>query len=287
MPAGRFAPFREIEHDSGHAELVRRRAAASASPTTCSATPRPRSRAASTSTWPVRPPATRRATTRWRCSPSSRSWTDRNRDNIAQDSEIGPPTNARFGQPVQTVRPGDDLQREYDWVYNLGVQHELRARPGASPSTGSVAAPTTCAAPTISSIGLNDYNPVPSSIRWTARCSPSTTSSRRSSAQVDQVDVNSTDSDLRSRTYNGIEFGFNGRLRAASFFGGYTFYRTIDVECDNISDPNTFRFCDQAHTACRGGTTSSSPARTSCRSTSSSTPPSRAMPATSCGSTGS
>jgi len=55
---------------------------------------------------------------------------------------------------------------------------------------------------------------------------------------VDTIDVNSPDPELRSRTYNGFEMGFNGRYGPASFFGGWTFDRLVSVNCDSIHDPN-------------------------------------------------
>ena len=55
----------------------------------------------------------------------TRTWTDRNGDDIAQDSEIGPSNNTAFGLPVLQRRPGEGLNREYDMEYTAGVQHEL------------------------------------------------------------------------------------------------------------------------------------------------------------------
>jgi hypothetical protein len=69
---------------------------------------------------------------------------------------------------------------------------------------------------------------------------------REKQGQVETVDVNSPDPDTRRRTYNGFEIGFNGRYGPASFFGGWTFDRLIDVNCDSQHDPNSFRFCDQS-----------------------------------------
>jgi hypothetical protein len=53
-------------------------------------------------------------------------------------------------------------------------------------------------------------------------------------ANVDRIDVNSPDSDLRRRTYNGLQLGFNARIAGAQFFGGWTIDRIIDVRCDAI-----------------------------------------------------
>jgi hypothetical protein len=173
-----------------------------------------------------------------------RSWTDTNGDDIAQDSEIGPSQNARFGQAVTTVRPGDDLQREYDWVYNAGVQHQLM--PGLAMNANWFRRGTYNLRRTDNQlVGLGDYTPVAVVNPLDGEVFTLYNLNPNKFQQVDEVDVNSTDSDLRRRTYTGYEFGFNGRVGPASFFGGWTSYRTINVECDNVSDPNTFRFCDQ------------------------------------------
>jgi hypothetical protein len=58
--------------------------------------------------------------------------------------------------------------------------------------------------------------------------------------QVRAVDVNSTDAARRSRVYNGIELGATGRLRGASFFGGWTFDRLVEVQCDSVDNPNYY-----------------------------------------------
>ena len=50
-----------------------------------------------------------------------------NRDDIAQDNEIGPTSNLRFGQAAER-RVDPNMQREYDWDYSVNVQHELFPR---------------------------------------------------------------------------------------------------------------------------------------------------------------
>jgi hypothetical protein len=55
----------------------------------------------------------------------TRTWSDLNKDNIAEDNEIGPSLNAGFGLPVLQRRPGDNLAREYDLEYSARVDHQL------------------------------------------------------------------------------------------------------------------------------------------------------------------
>ena len=47
-------------------------------------------------------------------------------------------------------------------------------------------------------------------------------------ANVDRTDFNSSDSNLRNRTYNGVQLGFNARLGGAQFFGGWTIDDYVD-----------------------------------------------------------
>ena len=89
---------------------------------------------------------------------------------------------------------------------------------------------------------------------------PRSDASGRSS---NRIDFNSTDSDLRRRTYNGVQIGFNARVGGAQFFGGWTVDRLIDVRCDAIESNQAryagtavisapinpepdFHFCDQS-----------------------------------------
>ena len=62
---------------------------------------------------------------------------------------------------------------------------------------------------------------------------------------VDRLDFNSTDSDLRRRTYNGVQVGFNARVHGAQFFGGWTMDRIVDTRCDAI-ESNQGRYAGTA-----------------------------------------
>jgi hypothetical protein len=65
--------------------------------------------------------------------------------------------------------------------------------------------------------------------------------------QLDIVDSNATDTNLRRQSYNGFELSVKARLPyGATMFGGWTTDRIVDVTCDRSDDPNTFRFCDQS-----------------------------------------
>jgi hypothetical protein len=53
---------------------------------------------------------------------------------------------------------------------------------------------------------------------------------------LDRIDVNSTDRNLRSYSYNGLEFGASARLGRATLFGGWTFDRRILNHCDELEN---------------------------------------------------
>jgi hypothetical protein len=190
-----------------------------------------------------------------------RTWTDRdlgglllptNGDDIAQDNEIGPPVNALFGQAIGSIRPADDLGREYDLVYSVGVQHEIRPGLGASINWFRRGAYNLRRTDN-DLVSLNDYSPI--DIINPLDGTPITIYNLNPAklGAVDRVDRSATDSSLRRRNYDGVEFGFNTRFRSLSAFGAYTFDRDISVNCDgsnatgtSATDPNTFRFCDQS-----------------------------------------
>ena len=95
-------------------------------------------------------------------------------------------------------------------------------------------------------VGLNDYTAVPGFNPITGEAITFYNLNAAKLGQVDNVDFNSTDNDLRSRTYQGFELGGQARLGSrANFFGGWTFDRLTTVACDSVTDPNTFRYCDQ------------------------------------------
>jgi len=61
---------------------------------------------------------------------ATRQWTDANKDFIPQESELGPLSNARFGQVVTETTVADDVAsgfgaRPYTWQGSASVQHEL------------------------------------------------------------------------------------------------------------------------------------------------------------------
>ncbi len=176
----------------------------------------------------------------------TRTWVDTNRDDIAQDSEIGPKIDQKFGEATATLRPDPDMQREHDLEYSVSVQHQVRS--GVALTAAWYRRNTYEIRRTDNLlVGLNDYTAVPGFNPITGEAITFYNLNAAKLGQVDNVDFNSTDTDLRSRTYQGFELGGQARLGSrANFFGGWTFDRLTSVACDSVTDPNTFRYCDQA-----------------------------------------
>ncbi len=164
-----------------------------------------------------------------------RSWNDANSDDIAQDSEIGPSNDARFGLATLTRRPGPDLAREYDWEYSAGVQHEFARGISASAMwfrrdtfnmTKSVNGPFTPADYSI----VNVVSPLDGAVIPLYNLNPA------KRGQIDRTDVNSTDGALRSLSYTGFELGITARLPRATLFGGWTIDRSVVNHCDELEN---------------------------------------------------
>jgi hypothetical protein len=169
----------------------------------------------------------------------TRTWTD-NGDRIVQDNEIGPTQNAAFGLPVQLIKPDPDIQREYDIEYTTQVQHQVV--PGFSVNGGYYRRTThDQRVSRYNSFSDKDYtiinvvSPLDGTVIPVYNLNPAL------QPQVTRVDVNSTDENLRRRIYNGVQVGFNARVRSATFFGGYTVDRIVDVRCDAI-EANAARY---------------------------------------------
>src|SRR6185295_2998088 len=173
----------------------------------------------------------------------TRNWTDLNRDDIAQDNEIGPSGNANFG--VSTGRsPAAGLAREYNVETAFGIQHQLLPRLSIFGGyfhrhfynqeaqqnpllTMDDWAPFQVANPMGGGETLTMFNLNPAKAGRYAR---------------QLVDVNSS---INRTIYDGFEVSFNARLpRGAHVFGGWSNDRLITISCDQY-DPNKLRFCDQ------------------------------------------
>jgi len=174
----------------------------------------------------------------------TRNWADQNRDNIAQESEIGPSNNNRFGiAPAR--RPDEDIQRPSNWEYMVGVDRELMARVSLSAAwirreTGELErADNILVAP-------SDYTPFTVPNPLTGEPLTIYNLNRNKQGQSDIVDTTQTDRSLRSQTYNGFEVSLNARpMPGVTIFGGWWTDNDVSITCDG-DDPNTYLYCDQS-----------------------------------------
>ena len=170
----------------------------------------------------------------------TRSWTDTNKDDIAQDNEIGPSNNLRFGV-AQSRFPDPGLRREYNLEYGASVQRQLLPR--VSILAGYYRRNFGNLEKSINTlVSLSDYtaftatNPVDGQPITVYNLTPA------KRGQVNLVDSNSS---INTRYYDGYELSFNARLpRGANLFGGWSSDRIRNISCDT-NDPNKLLYCDQ------------------------------------------
>lgn len=188
------------------------------------------------------------------------SWTDTNRDNIAQGERgcvyLTAGCEINFAQLPTTFgarrnrNPDPDLRRPYQVVYNIGLTQELRPGMGFSVNyyrrefhnmtfTTNLANPVANFTPfnVPDPRGGSDtivvYNADPNTFRL-----------------INELDTTSSNNRI---TYNGFDVLFNARMgNGLVLNGGTNTGRTISVLCD-VADPNYasgaaagLRFCDQS-----------------------------------------
>jgi len=167
-----------------------------------------------------------------------------NKDNIAQDNEIGPSNNLNFGRaPARHADP--DIKRPYDIEYSLSVVRQLRT--GVSVTAAWYRRDTYNLEQQLNTlVTVADYAAftTPSPLNG----EPVTIYNLNRSKQglVDLLDTNATDRSTARINYNGLELSFSARLpRGGSVFGGWSADKLVTVACASF-DPNTFRYCDQS-----------------------------------------
>jgi hypothetical protein len=186
------------------------------------------------------------------------TWKDLNGDGIAQDNELTlVQLPANFGilppgcsvianpgaTPCGTAWVDPNRKRGYAWTYNIGVQHELR--PGISVNANWFH--TTFADLPItynSAQTASEYTPV--SIVSPLNGSVITMYNVSAAARSQVLNLNTNDPNAR-RWNNALEFSSSARLgHGAQVFGGVTMDRTINVACDDPTNPNNLLYCDQS-----------------------------------------
>jgi hypothetical protein len=166
-----------------------------------------------------------------------------NGDNIAQDNEIGPSNNQRFGA-VQARRPDPDIKRPYDIEYTAGIDRQLFN--GFSVAAAWYRKETYHQEQQLNLlVQASDYAPFQTPSPLNGEPITVYNLSRAKQGAVDLLDTTSTDHDRNRVTYNGMELSFSAQFRGGSLLGGWSRDKTVRVSCDGF-DPNTLRYCDQS-----------------------------------------
>ncbi|HUR33826.1 MAG TPA: carboxypeptidase regulatory-like domain-containing protein [Vicinamibacterales bacterium] len=173
----------------------------------------------------------------------TRNWTDRNGDDIAQDSELGAGANANFGAGAAR-RLSPDVEREYNWEYNLAIDRELA--PGLSVTAAWFRREFYNQEKSDNLlIGPDDYTSFQTANPLTGEAMTLYNLNRAKLGQSDIVDTTVTDRGKRRVTFDGFEVQFTARMKNATLFGGWWNEKNVIVNCVG-DDPNTFLYCDQS-----------------------------------------
>jgi len=164
---------------------------------------------------------------------------------------VGPNPNPKFGQ-INDMSLDPDYHREYQFQYNVGVQHELRRGVTLNFSWNRTSdyqqtLVLNYAVPFSAWTPVQITNPLDGSPTTVYNLQP------QYFGVTPALHETNAPQSLRANSYNGFETAVTARLPHGAFFmGGWTIDRTIDRSCDmNTSaigaarnDPNTLRFCD-------------------------------------------
>ncbi|MFN8060417.1 MAG: carboxypeptidase regulatory-like domain-containing protein [Vicinamibacterales bacterium] len=169
-----------------------------------------------------------------------RTWNDLNRDDIAQDNEIGPASNRNFGL-APALRPDPNIKRPYQVEYNVTLQHELVPR--VSVTGAWFRRQYYRLFQTIDrAVSFSDYSPVTVTSPLSGEAITIYNLRPDKLGLVDQLETNS---DNNLRKYNGFDVSLDARLgRRTTVFGGLAVGKQVERTCD-VPDPNLLRFCDQ------------------------------------------
>jgi hypothetical protein len=168
-----------------------------------------------------------------------------NGDGIAQDNEIGPSNNNRFGL-APARHPDPNIKRPYDIEYSLSVVRQIV--PGVSVTGAWYRRDTYNLTQQLNTlVSVSDYasfqtaNPLNNGEMVTIY-----NLNRAKQGLQDLLDTTATDRSTARVNYDGLEVSFAARLpRGGNMFGGWSADRLVTVACASY-DPNTFRYCDQS-----------------------------------------
>ncbi|HEV3216149.1 MAG TPA: TonB-dependent receptor [Vicinamibacterales bacterium] len=167
-----------------------------------------------------------------------------NGDGIAQENEIGPSNNSRFGlTPARHADP--NTKRPYDIEYSLGIVRQLFR--GVSVTAAWYRRDTYHLEQQLNTlISASDYASFTTPSPLDGQPVTIYNLNKAKQGLVDLLDTTATDRSKARVGYNGLETSFTARLpRGANMFGGWSADRLVTVSCASF-DPNTFLNCDQS-----------------------------------------
>jgi hypothetical protein len=167
-----------------------------------------------------------------------------NRDDIAQDNEIGPSNNKNFGL-APARHPDPHIKRPYDLEYSFAVDRQIL--PGIA-LTGAWYRRETYNLEQQSNllVDVSDYAVFETPSPLNGEAVTVYNLNRAKQGLVDLLDTTVTDRSMARASFNGFEVSFTARLLGGgTMFGGWSTEKTITVNCAG-NDPNTLRYCDQS-----------------------------------------
>ncbi|MDO8794316.1 MAG: TonB-dependent receptor [Vicinamibacterales bacterium] len=164
----------------------------------------------------------------------TRTWRDLNGNDIAEENELGPSQNSRFGL-ASFRNPNPDIQRGWQMLYNLTLQHELRSGIGVTVAYNRRDYYDMSWTDNLATV-LSDFAPI--SIANPLDASRTLTIYNLAASKIGQVDNLDGTSSSNSQHYNGLDFGVNARFaNSATLTGGTSTGRSISNSCE-LDNPN-------------------------------------------------
>ena len=196
----------------------------------------------------------------------TRAWTDTNKDDIAQDSEIGAgaPT---FGQVANVPKNDPNFKREYALQYSAGITHQVSAGLGVSFNWFHRTAHDQAVLVNRAVDPVKDWIPFNITNPFDGTPITAYTITAAARARAEDRYVTNVDPEKRRSSYTGFETAVTYRLpKGGRLMASWTVDRNVDTTCDmpvgasligllqiignNITnttynDPNSLRNCDE------------------------------------------
>ena len=172
-------------------------------------------------------------------SSDTRTWSDVNGDDIAQDNEIGPSTNSSFGiKSSRTMQPG--LKRPSNTEMGASLQRQIVDGMSVSLSYTRRTYDNTIATRNVAVQPMGTPNTTGyTAVQIPNPADPSKTATiyNLDPALFGKVALYDYNSDVNNRLYNSWDLGFQSKLGHGTVFGGFSSSQMLLNSCDQ-QDPN-------------------------------------------------